>query len=141
MLATIAIERPDMEKYPSPSRSPASHATSTGRITGRYSPSNFHSSGTRSCTFAPPSAPRTARRRAPTRSGRRRGRWRDRPSTSALHHWRSEVNESVMPYTRTPMPDASWDDPELLRHVFERSEEHTSELQSRPHLVCRLLLA
>src|SRR5690554_7207839 len=23
---------------------------------------------------------------------------------------------------------------------FERSEEHTSELQSRPHLVCRLLL-
>src|SRR5690554_7511779 len=24
--------------------------------------------------------------------------------------------------------------------AFERSEEHTSELQSRPHLVCRLLL-
>src|SRR5690554_7620373 len=24
--------------------------------------------------------------------------------------------------------------------VFPRSEEHTSELQSRPHLVCRLLL-
>src|SRR3989442_2957337 len=24
--------------------------------------------------------------------------------------------------------------------VFTRSEEHTSELQSRPHLVCRLLL-
>src|SRR3989442_11865300 len=24
--------------------------------------------------------------------------------------------------------------------VFHRSEEHTSELQSRPHLVCRLLL-
>src|SRR2546422_1639110 len=35
---------------------------------------------------------------------------------------------------------------ELLRHDFaelergERSEEHTSELQSRLHLVCRLLL-
>src|SRR5690554_7683416 len=28
--------------------------------------------------------------------------------------------------------------PELLRN--SRSEEHTSELQSRPHLVCRLLL-
>src|SRR3989442_9144992 len=34
----------------------------------------------------------------------------------------------------------------LVRHVVEldarhvRSEEHTSELQSRPHLVCRLLL-
>src|SRR5690554_7032202 len=27
----------------------------------------------------------------------------------------------------------------VLRRV-ERSEEHTSELQSRPHLVCRLLL-
>src|SRR5690554_7591135 len=24
--------------------------------------------------------------------------------------------------------------------VYRRSEEHTSELQSRPHLVCRLLL-
>src|SRR5690554_7541616 len=29
----------------------------------------------------------------------------------------------------------------LLQFLFEaRSEEHTSELQSRPHLVCRLLL-
>src|SRR5690554_7450429 len=29
----------------------------------------------------------------------------------------------------------------LLQHVpASRSEEHTSELQSRPHLVCRLLL-
>src|SRR6266699_5626750 len=27
-----------------------------------------------------------------------------------------------------------------LRPARERSEEHTSELQSRPHLVCRLLL-
>src|SRR5690554_7143849 len=29
---------------------------------------------------------------------------------------------------------------ELDRMEFYRSEEHTSELQSRPHLVCRLLL-
>src|SRR3989442_10592655 len=30
----------------------------------------------------------------------------------------------------------------LFRHILtkKRSEEHTSELQSRPHLVCRLLL-
>src|SRR3989442_9624854 len=29
----------------------------------------------------------------------------------------------------------------LYHHsILERSEEHTSELQSRPHLVCRLLL-
>src|SRR3989442_2014131 len=27
-----------------------------------------------------------------------------------------------------------------LQGLVERSEEHTSELQSRPHLVCRLLL-
>src|SRR5690554_7702201 len=26
------------------------------------------------------------------------------------------------------------------KHLYTRSEEHTSELQSRPHLVCRLLL-
>src|SRR3989442_8774158 len=32
-------------------------------------------------------------------------------------------------------------DPAEERHAFvQRSEEHTSELQSRPHLVCRLLL-
>src|SRR3989442_5018266 len=30
--------------------------------------------------------------------------------------------------------------PEEIRKATERSEEHTSELQSRPHLVCRLLL-
>src|SRR3989442_5564584 len=28
----------------------------------------------------------------------------------------------------------------LIKAVEKRSEEHTSELQSRPHLVCRLLL-
>src|SRR5690554_7655497 len=27
-----------------------------------------------------------------------------------------------------------------IRSISRRSEEHTSELQSRPHLVCRLLL-
>src|SRR3989442_4494963 len=37
------------------------------------------------------------------------------------------------------------DDLELVHQAFRarqagRSEEHTSELQSRPHLVCRLLL-
>src|SRR3989442_10008329 len=28
----------------------------------------------------------------------------------------------------------------FLSYALDRSEEHTSELQSRPHLVCRLLL-
>src|SRR5690554_7251130 len=27
-----------------------------------------------------------------------------------------------------------------IKHLDNRSEEHTSEFQSRPHLVCRLLL-
>src|SRR5690554_4635732 len=37
--------------------------------------------------------------------------------------------------------EARRDDPDdLARHDPTRSEEHTSELQSRPHLVCRLLL-
>src|SRR5690625_7625118 len=31
-------------------------------------------------------------------------------------------------------------EPDLVGHQSERSEEHTSELQSRGHLVCRLLL-
>src|SRR6266498_2821684 len=40
-----------------------------------------------------------------------------------------------------PEPQERWVDT-LRREVAEeaRSEEHTSELQSRPHLVCRLLL-
>src|SRR5438445_7942631 len=34
--------------------------------------------------------------------------------------------------------DAAWHDPRVRRR--QRSEEHTSELQSRQYLVCRLLL-
>src|SRR3954451_8019499 len=37
-----------------------------------------------------------------------------------------------------PCPAVSW--PNGTRTTARRSEEHTSELQSRPHLVCRLLL-
>src|SRR5690625_5306562 len=44
----------------------------------------------------------------------------------------------------TPVTSASHGTPELARsrsiNVGLRSEEHTSELQSRGHLVCRLLL-
>src|SRR3989442_7945708 len=40
--------------------------------------------------------------------------------------------------------DLRRDDDDVVRHLLVtplgRSEEHTSELQSRPHLVCRLLL-
>src|SRR5436305_6037150 len=42
------------------------------------------------------------------------------------------------PCTRVPSGNYKRAGRARLRHA--RSEEHTSELQSRPHLVCRLLL-
>src|SRR2546422_2170009 len=42
--------------------------------------------------------------------------------------------------TSIPMPDTRDAVPEVAIHEVPRSEEHTSELQSRLHLVCRLLL-
>src|SRR5436305_10652548 len=39
-----------------------------------------------------------------------------------------------------PAPPTAGPRPGRRRPVAARSEEHTSELQSRPHLVCRLLL-
>src|SRR5436305_9817677 len=67
---------------------------------------------------------------------------------------RRPPSSTLFPYTtlfRSPQPDdalviRSWSLPAFLifpvrRNAFlGRSEEHTSELQSRPHLVCRLLL-
>src|SRR2546429_355268 len=43
--------------------------------------------------------------------------------------------------SHTPLFQVSfaWEQPRLFQHR-QRSEEHTSELQSRLHLVCRLLL-
>src|SRR3989442_8712288 len=45
---------------------------------------------------------------------------------------------------RTPSSSPPWasmaKNRAALRAFMMRSEEHTSELQSRPHLVCRLLL-
>src|SRR5690554_7389593 len=49
------------------------------------------------------------------------------------------LNNELFKFTETPVTSnitliAKWEE-EIIR-----SEEHTSELQSRPHLVCRLLL-
>src|SRR3989442_15465523 len=61
---------------------------------------------------------------------------------TTLFRSRSVTNLDLVFHT-----DAAWLDlpPELvglycINPARERSEEHTSELQSRPHLVCRLLL-
>src|SRR3989442_3471990 len=42
--------------------------------------------------------------------------------------------------SRPPPPDSPHRSPAAVSPRYRRSEEHTSELQSRPHLVCRLLL-
>src|SRR5690606_42071347 len=50
--------------------------------------------------------------------------------------WEFELRED--PLMATSVGDPRYDD--RLPHVAPRSEEHTSELQSRENLVCRLLL-
>src|SRR5690554_7591713 len=49
---------------------------------------------------------------------------------------KQQLEEILKICTRCHSPE----DYRLIQKAFERSEEHTSELQSRPHLVCRLLL-
>src|SRR2546422_4512541 len=56
-----------------------------------------------------------------------------------------ESNSAVVATMRQTADDSWWPDggavrPGHDREVTDRSEEHTSELQSRLHLVCRLLL-
>src|SRR3989442_9940588 len=59
---------------------------------------------------------------------------------------RESGRETVQPVREVHRIRAAGDDHGDEQHVqrrrqhHERSEEHTSELQSRPHLVCRLLL-
>src|SRR5690554_7416273 len=51
--------------------------------------------------------------------------------------WTSnELNKSLGLKKKVYVADLDWD----MIISLGRSEEHTSELQSRPHLVCRLLL-
>src|SRR3712207_8632556 len=51
--------------------------------------------------------------------------------------WRCRLSRSARPAMR---PRQQPSPPALRRPVGIRSEEHTSELQSRQYLVCRLLL-
>src|SRR5437016_10254095 len=75
---------------------------------------------------------------------------RRRPPRSTLFPYttlfRSEVDASPVgndisaPGALPMCPDNSRKNPNMLRLVTSRSEEHTSELQSLTNLVCRLLL-
>src|SRR2546429_2856628 len=57
-------------------------------------------------------------------------------SNTNISGWRNVWNSSA-----TTLRRATWASrARIARKVFQRSEEHTSELQSRLHLVCRLLL-
>src|SRR3712207_8109330 len=53
------------------------------------------------------------------------------------HEWLRDIQ--MLPRDLRPLADRDSEDAE--RELQERSEEHTSELQSRQYLVCRLLLA
>src|SRR3989442_10763139 len=58
---------------------------------------------------------------------------------------RRPPRSTLFPYTtlfRSLLFIAEWYSVVCMHHnlFIHRSEEHTSELQSRPHLVCRLLL-
>src|SRR5690554_7779085 len=75
-----------------------------------------------------------------------------RPPRSTLFPYTTLFRSAILlaPILARPAPAAKPDSglelrPTTPRHGSghlggERSEEHTSELQSRPHLVCRLLL-
>src|SRR3989442_11653019 len=51
---------------------------------------------------------------------------------------RERAAQHLDPILDAPQPEVPTLHPDVL--LTRRSEEHTSELQSRPHLVCRLLL-
>src|SRR5690554_3548411 len=52
---------------------------------------------------------------------------------------RNFLQDFLRSFTRRPSPTTR-SPAEAQKILKKRSEEHTSELQSRPHLVCRLLL-
>src|SRR3989442_9987838 len=71
------------------------------------------------------------------------GRWPGRattpqrtPRTSSIH----EANSAAFPIVADNNSKRMRGGVRMIASSQTRSEEHTSELQSRPHLVCRLLL-
>src|SRR3712207_7689600 len=54
--------------------------------------------------------------------------------------WRARLPNDSVAYTSTIVFVVHKGKPKGIQDWGDRSEEHTSELQSRPYLVCRLLL-
>src|SRR5207253_11178671 len=55
-------------------------------------------------------------------------------SLSPLYHHAAAIAANVVPIL---LAHPEWNDAQRRQAVVDRSEEHTSELQSRGHLVCR----
>src|SRR5436305_7906951 len=65
-----------------------------------------------------------------------RSMWAEHPASPAVSNSPQDTRTRDSRYGRRVRSAAS----KSVSKVPARSEEHTSELQSRPHLVCRLLL-
>src|SRR2546429_1728872 len=63
-----------------------------------------------------------------------------RPPRSTLFPYTTLFRSTTAAATDTTAPVVAVDNAAAINAGNERSEEHTSELQSRLHLVCRLLL-
>src|SRR5690606_41350743 len=101
---------------------------STVIILAATAPTNIH---TLSLHDALPISVRRRRRRAEIRQGRPAA-GRDANHRGARHQGQIPQPEPVYPGRESVRP--------AHRRQYGRSEEHTSELQSRENLVCRLLL-
>src|SRR3712207_8664207 len=67
------------------------------------------------------------------------------PYTTLFRSWRAgrrpQLTSQCFPHRWRTRARRAWRRPSYIRELCrERSEEHTSELQSRQYLVCRLLL-
>src|SRR5690625_5590435 len=63
-----------------------------------------------------------------------------KPSEKQGRSWDEVPEEIKQTFDRLGIPEAEQKYLAGVSAQYERSEEHTSELQSRGHLVCRLLL-
>src|SRR2546422_7765791 len=63
-----------------------------------------------------------------------------RPPRSTLFPYTTLFRSPTAKRLASAANSPAWATTQRVAHAGERSEEHTSELQSRLHLVCRLLL-